>query len=653
MEESEDVKSEETKPELLEQGEHKEQDPDDGEDKEQGPEESEPDRKLSEGVDSIIYHPEDENKDVEEDSEFFAEKKVVPQMVTGEYMPEHDDVSPQVTSNNIGDDTMEEENKRKLETASEGGMSGKMRVTISETSEKSMEKEKEQVADGDDESEQKMIEKTAELAADGSGIVPKERVSYMTTATQKSVTISETSSFSKKPKQRKSTKSQMRERSLVYDLKPRFRLEEEDLRRPSGDFGLAPEVDAVDSSTKYYVYMDDEAEEEEDVGVEEEEEIERIDRGPYYVKHLTLNIEIRNEKIRSCILQKKLSLFFKRRNMAHVLRETDQQYDTQIKYGKKLDTYGELVEIDRTQRNAIAQELNVLKEKREQKFKELTKLFNDMQEREKEIGNGLINKKTGNPIPDKVIERLIRRQKVQMEEVSSMRLKYLQLKEMVAEKESAIEALDKIGEGLHLMDYEQLKVENRSHADKIEEKEEELTRLRFKCQNTIQILAHIREKSSALDSDIDDIREDLSTTEIQSLQVRAQLNGAKQERDHYRLMTNKLREESGLLTEPELLRDMESSMKELKTLSVELENLKEENTKKAQQIRNIRRNLEFTADDTGLRKKSIKEIVPKSVSKQHLYKGRPSLCMPTLPHDAFDYLKDFRPKVRMMKNKKK
>lgn len=38
-----------------------------------------------------------------------------------------------------------------------------------------------------------------------------------------------------------------------------------------------------------------------------------------------------------------------------------------------------------------------------------------------------------------------------------MRLAYIKLKDVVAEKQDAIASLDLIGDGLHLMDYEQLK----------------------------------------------------------------------------------------------------------------------------------------------------------------------------------------------------
>lgn len=72
----------------------------------------------------------------------------------------------------------------------------------------------------------------------------------------------------------------------------------------------------------------------------EEEEVVRIDREPYYQKYDVLKEQIAEARVKNYILQKKLSVVFKKRKMDHVLRETDIQYDTQQKYGKKLDMYG-------------------------------------------------------------------------------------------------------------------------------------------------------------------------------------------------------------------------------------------------------------------------------------------------------------------------
>ena len=46
---------------------------------------------------------------------------------------------------------------------------------------------------------------------------------------------------------------------------------------------------------------------------------------------------------------------------------------------------------------------------------------------------------------------------------------------------------EELAEGLHLIDFEQLKIENQSLNEKIEERNEELAKLRKKTANTVQV----------------------------------------------------------------------------------------------------------------------------------------------------------------------
>lgn len=100
-----------------------------------------------------------------------------------------------------------------------------------------------------------------------------------------------------------------------------------------------------------------------------------------------------------------------------------------------------------------------------------------------------------------------------------MRLAYIKLRNRVSEKRAQIKSFDYIGPNLHLIDYEQLKVENHSQIDKIEEREEELLKLRIKCSGAIQCLAHVREKSAALEVGIISTRENLEDVEMDYIDV--------------------------------------------------------------------------------------------------------------------------------------
>lgn len=57
-----------------------------------------------------------------------------------------------------------------------------------------------------------------------------------------------------------------------------------------------------------------------------------------------------------------------------------------------------------------------------------------------------------------------------------------------------------MAEGLHLIDYEQLKIENQTLNEKIEERNEELTRLRGKIINHVIMLSHTREKMKYIET---------------------------------------------------------------------------------------------------------------------------------------------------------
>lgn len=60
--------------------------------------------------------------------------------------------------------------------------------------------------------------------------------------------------------------------------------------------------------------------------------------------------------------------------------------------------------------------------------------------------------------------------------------------------ETKIRQKEQLAEGLHLIDFEQLKIENQSLNEKIEERNEELLKLRKKTTATVQVLTHIKEK---------------------------------------------------------------------------------------------------------------------------------------------------------------
>lgn len=87
------------------------------------------------------------------------------------------------------------------------------------------------------------------------------------------------------------------------------------------------------------------------------------------------------------------------------------------------------------------------------------------------------------------------------------------LEQQVGQKETLADS------GLALIDFEQLKIENQTLNEKIEERNDELHKLRKKTTTTVQVLTHIKEKLQAVQQHSASLRATLGQQEAQ-LQVR-------------------------------------------------------------------------------------------------------------------------------------
>ncbi|KAF5277211.1 hypothetical protein FQR65_LT03917 [Abscondita terminalis] len=344
---------------------------------------------------------------------------------------------------------------------------------------------------------------------------------------------------------------------------------------------------------------------------EEEEELEEtiaVDRERYYLLYRKLHPERNSKRIRNNFLQRKIAEYFKKRNMEYALKESEEETDSQDKYEKKLDELFELTEIESREKNNIIADLDDMRLQRDEHQQLFNSNFCSMQQREKEVGSGLINTKTGRPVSDKVVERLIRRQNEKMLEISKKRFFYIKLRNAVAEKKMAIHKLDTIGDNLHLIDYEQLKMENTSHSDKVEERDGEMVKLRAKCSGTMQCLAHVREKSAALQTDFVRLSTRFEEVKEELTESRERLNYVKQQRDNYRINITNIIDESGLLTKPHLLCDMEECLGEVKDLENQIENDKKLYEETRESLKALKINVKnFAPTKKSSKKSKVKE----------------------------------------------
>eukprot|EP00198_Chlamydomonas_reinhardtii_P008090 XP_001697427.1 flagellar associated protein [Chlamydomonas reinhardtii] len=174
-----------------------------------------------------------------------------------------------------------------------------------------------------------------------------------------------------------------------------------------------------------------------------------------------------------------------------------------------------------------------------------------------EVAKSAEHSKTARPISEKLLAQLEADDAAKEEEVQRVRLKNIHLTNQLRRIEQTLRQKEELAEGLHLIDFEQLKIENQSLNEKIEERNEELLKLKKKTTTTVQILTHVREKLQFIEKENAALDSALNQLEAELADKRDRLGRAKAERDTLRAKGRKIKESGSNITSPQLLDDIE------------------------------------------------------------------------------------------------
>jgi len=185
------------------------------------------------------------------------------------------------------------------------------------------------------------------------------------------------------------------------------------------------------------------------------------------------------------------------------------------------------------------------------------------------------NSRTGKPIPIKVIDQLEATEQRKEAEVVAVRLENIKLRNKLKRDELLLRQKEELADGLHLIDFEQLKIENQTYNEKIEERNEDLLKLRKKITNVVQELTHVKEKLQFVQAENIDLKQELSSLDHRVSTERDQLPTAKHQRDTLRLSNTSLKHRNGLLGNVPLLNDFEQKVDMLKEKVSKIDNLRD------------------------------------------------------------------------------
>lgn len=345
-----------------------------------------------------------------------------------------------------------------------------------------------------------------------------------------------------------------------------------------------------DSSTESDATTDIAPEDEDDADDDDEYRVTREDLIGEYQAMLEEREELQQRRY---FLENKLAEYFRKKRGEEKVEvdlkrgQTADQEQRYVKYMAQLEDLRneEMMEHERYQR-----EIEDLKAACHKAEKEVDEELETFRLYKRDVALGAVNSRTGKSLTLKDIEFLEAREAQKTTEVVAVRLENIKLKNRLKKREQQLKAKEELAEGLHLIDFEQLKIENQTYNEKIEERNEELLKLRKKITSTVQVLTHLKEKLQFVQAENQVQKANLKVLESTVANKRDILSRTKQARDALRIDNQKLRQNCGMLGNEALLRDFEQRKDESDSQEQKLDRLK-------------RQHAELTLSCSGVRKK--------------------------------------------------
>jgi len=210
----------------------------------------------------------------------------------------------------------------------------------------------------------------------------------------------------------------------------------------------------------------------------------------------------------------------------------------------------------------------------EKEFK-AKKISDSFREFKHEIALSAENSRTSKPIPRRIISQFEDLELRREAEVEKVRLKNINLRMTLRKLEASLRAKEQLAEGLHLIDFEQLKIENQTLNEKIEERNEELHKLRKKNTANVQVLTHFKEKLQFVVAENAVVRSELADLDDDLGGARDRVAKAKTERESLKADNAGLRQRQGFANNDLLVIDFEKRKTELTRTEQKISELKE------------------------------------------------------------------------------
>eukprot|EP01063_Lacrimia_lanifica_P027716 TRINITY_DN3931_c0_g1_i2.p1 TRINITY_DN3931_c0_g1~~TRINITY_DN3931_c0_g1_i2.p1 ORF type:complete len:409 (+),score=271.04 TRINITY_DN3931_c0_g1_i2:77-1228(+) len=216
------------------------------------------------------------------------------------------------------------------------------------------------------------------------------------------------------------------------------------------------------------------------------------------------------------------------------------------------------------------EDLDIAKEKMNNYQQKATEYELSFRRHKREIAEKAGFSRNKKPIPKKRLDLNDQMEEQGSQEVKLARIGYIKMRNRAKKLSEQLKEKEKLTDGLHLIDFEQLKIENTTLNEKIEERNEEVLKLKKKATTTIHILTHVKEKLQYIQGENMTLKKTLEQLDTTLDENRAKMTEVKKDRDVFASENVKMREKMPMIGSEDLLMDYELRKQQIETLRIEV-----------------------------------------------------------------------------------
>eukprot|EP00325_Prymnesiales_sp_UTEX-LB-985_P001513 CAMPEP_0174703046 /NCGR_PEP_ID=MMETSP1094-20130205/7128_1 /TAXON_ID=156173 /ORGANISM="Chrysochromulina brevifilum, Strain UTEX LB 985" /LENGTH=336 /DNA_ID=CAMNT_0015900913 /DNA_START=56 /DNA_END=1066 /DNA_ORIENTATION=- len=187
--------------------------------------------------------------------------------------------------------------------------------------------------------------------------------------------------------------------------------------------------------------------------------------------------------------------------------------------------------------------LDTLRARMEECDVRIAEIKKDAYEFKRDIVTGAENFRTGKTIAEKAIRYMEEKLRAKGAVSEKLRLKNATLKSQYQKIEGQLQQKEDMGEVLHVIDFDQLKIENQQYLEKIEDRNNELLRLKLTTGNTVQVLNTLKHKLNNLTADSEWLKRETTTRKESLAKISEEITRVEQEKEQAARLDRKLRRE--------------------------------------------------------------------------------------------------------------